>query len=290
VIRLKRLRNGRYRLALTLSLERRQGRMALAFVASVLFHIVIFSFGPHQKPPPDFKMPGPLDVTIVEPSPEPPQVATAPPQPVAPAPRPTPPQHIARAHPAPAPRIVQPTPRPPEPLPAPVPAPAPPVDMLAMINARRQRREALQPPAATPSAAAPSQPSAAESAEQRSLAALNRNLKTLSGGQEGVGGVFEILRMGPRTGEFAFNGWTPERRKEWREVIEVDAGDRGDIQRAMVDRMIELIRQHYTGDFNWRSQRQDKVVVLSARPEDHAYLEEYLMREFFGTPLVKRQN
>ena len=57
----------------------------------------------------------------------------------------------------------------------------------------------------------------------------------------------------------------------------------------MVDRMIDLIRQHYTGDFNWRSQRQGRVVVLSARREDHAQLEEYLMREFFGTPVVKRQ-
>jgi hypothetical protein len=291
VIRLRRRPNGQYRLALTLSLTRRQGRMALAFALSVLFHVVLFSLGPHRPPPLDFRMPGPLDVTLVEPTPapapQPPQVATATPAPVPPAPRPVPPQHIARAHPAPAPRIV-PTPQPPEPVPAPVPAPAPPVDMLAMINARRQRREAQQA-AAAPSASAPSSPSAQDSAEQRSLAALNRNLKSLSGGEEGAGGVFEILRMGPRTGEFAFNGWLPDRHKEWREVIEVDAGDKGDIERAMVDRMIELIRQHYQGDFNWKSQRQGKIVVLSARPEDHAYLEEYLMREFFGTPLVKRQ-
>ena len=266
--------------------------MALAFAVSVLFHILIFSFGPHRPPPPlDFKNPGPLDVTIVEPSPpvaphE--EVATATPSPVPPAPRPTPPQRIARAHPTPAPRIVTPTPQP-EPTPAPIPTPAPPaVDMLAMINARRQRREAQQA-AAGPSAPSQAQQNAPESAEQRSLAALNRNLKTLSGGQEGVGGVFEILRMGPRTGEFAFNGWFPERHREWREVIEVDAGDKGDIQRAMVDRMIDLIRQHYQGDFNWKSQRQGKVVVLSARPEDHAELEDYLVREFFGTPLVKRQ-
>jgi hypothetical protein len=200
-----------------------------------------------------------------------------------------PPQRIARAHPTPAPRIVEPRPQPPEPTPpSPAPAAPPAVDMLAMINARRQRRQAEQASSA-PSAPATQPSNAQESAEQRSLAALNRNLKSLSGGQEGVGGVFEILRMGPRTGEFAFNGWFPERHREWREVIEVDAGDNGDIQRAMVDRMIELIRQHYQGDFNWKSQRQGKVVVLSARPEDHAELEDYLVREFFGTPLVKRQ-
>lgn len=146
MIRFRRRPNGRYRLALTLSFDRRQGRMALAFAVSVLFHVLLFSFGPHRPPPPlDFKNPGPLDVTIVEPTPPSvphEEVATATPSPVPPAPRPVPPQRIARAHPTPAPRVVVPTPQP-EPVPAPVPTPAPPaVDMLAMINARRQRREA----------------------------------------------------------------------------------------------------------------------------------------------------
>ena len=287
MLRLRHLPRGRYRLALTLSFEPRQGRITLAFVVSVLLHVLLFSLGPHKPITPEYKLPGPLDVTIVDATPaaqpEPPAVSA--PTPAPPVPRPAPPQRIARAHPTPAPRVA-PVPQP-EPVPSPVPAPAPPVDMLAMINAARQRRQAQQPPGS------PGAPAASKSAEpnavDRSLAALNRNLKSLGGGQEGVGGVFEILRMGPRTGEFAFNGWTPERRKEWREVIEVDAGDKGNIERAMVDRMIDLIRQHYTGDFNWRSQRQGKVVVLSARPEDHAELEEYLMREFFGTPVVKRQ-
>ncbi|HZZ91974.1 MAG TPA: hypothetical protein VFE23_05385 [Usitatibacter sp.] len=288
MFRVRHLPHGRYRVELTLSFEPRQGRIALAFVVSVLLHALFFMLSRPVTPPPDFKMPGPLDVTIVEsPAPQKEEVATATPAPAAPAPRPSPPQRVARAHPTPAPRIAEPTPQPPMPVPSPVPAPTPPIDMLAMLNARRQQRRAEQA-AAAPSATAPG-PQGAETAEQRSLAALNRNLKSLSGGQEGVGGIFEILRMGPRTGEFAFNGWFPERRHEWREVIEVDAGDHGDIQRAMVDRMIDLIRQHYKGDFNWRSQRQDKVVVLSARPEDQAELEEYLVREFFGTPLVKRQ-
>jgi hypothetical protein len=289
VIRFRRRPNGRYRFALTLSFDRRQGRIALAFAVSVLFHVAIFSLGPHRPPAPlDFKVPGPMDVTLVEPEPTPQrnEVATATPAPAPPVPRVVPPPRVARARPTPAPRVTPPAPPVPVPTPAPVPAtPAPPMDMLAMLNARRQRRQAEQ--GGAPSAPAPTQ--GEPTPEQRALAALNRNLKSLSGGQEGVGGVFEILRMGPRTGEFAFNGWFPERHREWREVIEVDAGEKGDIERAMVDRMIQLIRQHYQGDFNWKSQRQGKVVVLSARPEDHAQLEEYLLREFFGTPLVKRQ-
>ena len=288
MFRVRHLPRGRYRLALTVSFEPRHARISLAFLVSVLLHVLLFSLRGIQPPPPlDFKTPGPMDVTIVEPSPTPQreEVAAATP-PVTPTPpRPTPPPRVARARPTPAPRIEQP----PAPVPAPAPpTPTPPVDMLAMLNARRQRRQAEQA-AAAPGAAAPGAQGAEPTAEQRSMAALNRNLKSLSGGQEGVGGVFEILRMGPRTGEFAFNGWFPERNHEWREVIEVDAGDKGDIERAMVDRMIQLIRQHYQADFNWKSQRQGRVVVLSARPEDHAQLEEYLMREFFGTPLVKRQ-
>jgi hypothetical protein len=52
----------------------------------------------------------------------------------------------------------------------------------------------------------------------------------------------------------------------------------------MVRRMIELIRTHYTGDFHWESHRLQRTVVLSARTEDSAELEDFLMREFFGTP------
>ena len=52
--------------------------------------------------------------------------------------------------------------------------------------------------------------------------------------------------------------------------------------------MIGLIRNHYEGDFRWESRRLGKVVVLSARIEDNGYLEEFLMREFFGTPLLKQ--
>jgi len=50
----------------------------------------------------------------------------------------------------------------------------------------------------------------------------------------------------------------------------------------MVQRMIALIRTHYSGDFNWESHRQNRVIVLSARLEDNAELEAFLLREFFG--------
>jgi hypothetical protein len=163
------------------------------------------------------------------------------------------------------------------------PAREPAFDMMAMINANRERRRAAE------AAAARGPGGGAEpSGDQVALANINRNLQTLSGGDEGTGGVFQILHKGVRTAEFSFNGWKTESRRRWREVIEVDAGPQGDIERAIVRRMIELIRGHYSGDFNWESHRLGRVVVLSAAPADNDQLEAYLLREFFGTPVLNR--
>jgi len=211
-------------------------------------------------------------------------VVIAPPQAeIVPAPQPQPPPSVpATTHAKPMPHIERlPTPLAPK-FPAPpaprqeapkepLAPPAPPVDMMAAIEQRRAQRRAAD---AAMARGAPSnaKPDAAE-----------RNLATLSG-REGVGGVFQILEKGVRRGSFAFNGFRNEGRRQWREVIEVDAGVGGDIEIAMIRRMIELIRTHYTGDFQWESHRLGRVVVLSARTEDQTGLEEFLMKEFFGTP------
>jgi hypothetical protein len=94
--------------------------------------------------------------------------------------------------------------------------------------------------------------------------------------------------VGQRSAEFAFNGWKTETGRKWREVIEVDAGVGGDIELAIVRRMIVLIREHYTGDFRWESHKQGRVVILSAAPQYNQELEDYMRREFFGTPIVRR--
>jgi hypothetical protein len=179
-------------------------------------------------------------------------------------------------------RTVAPPPPVPEPELPPSTRPPPQFDMAALIQANRERRHAAEVAALR---GAP--PGRELTADEAARANLQRNLQSLAR-SDGTGGVFEILRMGARTGEFAFNGWRPERGKRWREVIEVDAGVNGDLERAIVRRMIALIREHYTGDFNWQSHRQGRVVVLSASPESNDALEDYLMREFFGVPVVRR--
>jgi hypothetical protein len=69
-------------------------------------------------------------------------------------------------------------------------------------------------------------------------------------------------------------------------VIEVRVKPGEDMDLAIVRSMIELIRGHYRGDFLWESRRLGRVVTLSAAPADTAQLEEFLLREFFGTPVI----
>lgn len=249
----------------------------IAAALSVLLHLLLFAFGPK---PPESRPIGPvtdapLNVVIAPPEPQPQPAPAAPaPRALPPAPpRPAPAPLTRRTPPpVPAPRVPAP---PVEPAPQPVEPREPAVDMMAAIEARRAQREAAEAAARRPSS--PPQAPRADAA--------TRNLQTLSG-REGVGGVFQILSKGFRTGTFAFNGWRPDSRRQWREVIEVDAGPGGNLELAMVRRMIELIRTHYTGDFQWESHRVGRTVTLSARPQDQRALEDFMMREFFGTPVV----
>ena len=255
-------------------------RIWLAIGLSLLAHASLLLIKPLV---PDFKAPGPLadvPMTVVITSPELPR-ETLPevPQPAVPTPapaaRPPPPRKVAPA-PRPAPPSIAAIPVPDAP-PAPPVAEAPstvkppPVDMLAAIEERRATRRAAEEAARAPKVEVPPQDAA------------TRNLQTLTG-REGIGGVFQVLRISSCSGEFAFNGWRPEARSQWREVIEVEA-ECGGVQLAMIKRMIELIRTHYKGDFQWESHRLGRVITLSARAEDQRGLEDFLMMEFFGPQL-----
>lgn len=246
--------------------------------ASVLAHVVILSLPVHRPPPPISNAPGPLNVVINSPeSPARPEIVPPPePQPTA---RPAPTVLSRRT---PASREAPKVPLAPQEAPTPAPVPSPPMDMLAMIEARRAQRRAAE---AADARGPPSAENRELSKEEASSASLGRNLQTLAG-REGVGGVFQVIRIGPRTGEFAFNGWRPDSQRKWREVIEVDAGMGGNVELAIVKRMIELIRTHYSGDFNWESHRLGRVVNLSARASDQEGLEDFMLREFFGPPVL----
>jgi hypothetical protein len=153
---------------------------------------------------------------------------------------------------------------------------APPTDLLAYVRNARERRRAVEVAAEQENADAKAR-ERGPSADEIRMANIRRNLQP-----EGTNGIFQIVSIGTRIGKFSFRGWTNDYSNAQREMIEVDAGLNGDVEHAMVRRMIELIRKYYKGDFNWESQRLDRVIVLSARIEDNAGLEEFMMREFFG--------
>ena len=122
-------------------------------------------------------------------------------------------------------------------------------------------------------AATNSQPSE----EDIRMARIKRNLQA-----PGTSGIFQITSIGNRYAQFTFRAWTTGvMTSNRRQTVTVDAGENGDVERAIIRRMIQLIREHHKEDFNWESYRLNRVVVLSARMGDNEGLEEFLMREFF---------
>jgi len=165
--------------------------------------------------------------------------------------------------------------------PSPVGNIAPPTDLMAYLKVARARDNAAEMAAKRENDEATAR-ERGPSADEIRMANIRRNLQP-----RGTNGLFRIISVGSRTGMFSFRGWTNDYSDARRETIEVDAGPSGDVEHAMVRRMIEMIRKYYKGDFNWESQRLGRVLSLSARIEDNAGLEDVLMREFFE-PGVRR--
>jgi hypothetical protein len=210
---------------------------------------------------------------VPAPAPQPPREVVALPQPARaprpPASRPPPPPMVA----ATAPQRALPTPTLPTP---PVPAPArPPAegDLWSYMQARRRERGESAPTVDAPKA----EPNA-------NIAA---NLPT---GATGVatpdprrgGGIFEIKRMDYDDAAFLFFGWNKDMGRRTPQLVEVRKGDNSDMRIAVVRKMIEIIREHEKGDFEWQSPR--RTIMLSARLSDNAELESFLLHDLFDDP------
>lgn len=148
---------------------------------------------------------------------------------------------------------------------------AAPTDMSSYINAVRARRQIAER-----EDSADRQPSA----EDIRNANIKRNFQP-----QGGGGIFQIMWVGTRTAAFSFRGWDSAYNNGRREEIEVEVDAGNDIEHAIIRKMIALIRKRHKGDFSWESQRLNRVVTLSARMDDNAGLEDFLMREFFKAGL-----
>lgn len=158
-------------------------------------------------------------------------------------------------------------------LPKPSPSTEAPTDMASYVAAQRAKRSASQGVSPDIWQDAPAEK---VSESERRDAIIQRNL------QMGVNGLFQIVNMSEQHAQFTFKGWTNSISSAKQELIQVEAPPGEDIHLAVVKRMISLIRRYHQKDFNWESQRLGKVIVLSARQEDNAGLEEFLMKEFFS--------
>jgi len=223
------------------------------------------------------------------------QLAALPPPAAAPAPPPklpTPPRETRatlsprtrpRNAPTPVapPELVMPSPEVPE-IPPPPPPPVvaeptpqqPPVagDLSSFIASRRRARAEGDAPV--------------ESDNERRDRIVASNMPKISSPiashqEKRGGGLFEITRMTYDDAQFLFFGWNKDAGRRTPQAYEVRLGNNSDMRIAVVRRMIAIIREEAHGDFNWRSWRLDRIVVLSARLEDNAELEEFLMHEMF---------
>jgi hypothetical protein len=278
-------------------------RVWLTLILSVLLHLAVFLFVLPQLQ--KMMMPGeeegeaqaPISVQLAQapgarttPSaPSPSQAEPPPPPPPAPRrPRPseprTPPVVSLRPQ-VPNPDALR-VPPPPQTAPAPSPQPpsAPPTvtDMSAYIAQRRAARG--ETPESDGQAAAPESDTARrDRIVAQNMAAVNSS-QPYVGEPKNAGGLFTITQVNYDYGEFKFNGWNNNIKRRAAQVIEVRKGTNADINIAIVRKMIEIIRENTSGDFTWRSDRIGHDVTLSARPEDTAGLEEFLLHDLFGTP------
>jgi hypothetical protein len=255
----------------------------IAFAISLIIHAIILFFVVPKIQLDKLKEP----TTFVVELPQPKQAEVAPVQPQEPIPEPpveplqqkkiitqkpnkntkppvfSVPKVLTTAKPEPQ-TLPQPQKKPPEP------------DMFAALNAKREARDAEENNAAKINAEAAAREAGPTEDEKRD-AKIKQNF------QNGTNGIFEILRLEPQSASFTFLGWTSSLSNARRQFFEVEAPRGQDVRRVMIRRMIGLIREHYQGDFDWESHRLNRTIVKSARVEDSAELEEFLMMEFFGT-------
>nr|WP_294841460.1 hypothetical protein [uncultured Methylotenera sp.] len=269
----------------------------LAIVISILVHLAIFFLAPKIEfdQPPANPPASAIEVSLAPPTHAP--AATIVPQP---------PKPVAQPKPEPVAKPVKKTPTAKPEKHKPIakvqtttadsslkvpdtPAPPPPVqenkldpskfpDMASYMKAVQASRQGAEYDAARQNAAAIAKergPSAEQIRDER----IKNNFKS------GTNGIFEItskISSSSRYATFKFKGWTNDYSNARMQYFEVEANSGQDIRLVIIKRMIALIREHYQGDFTWESYRLGRSVTQSARLEDNAGLEDFLMMEFFG--------
>ena len=151
-------------------------------------------------------------------------------------------------------------------------------DMSSMIASKREAREAAD--AQERQLEANGGSSESEDAIARRHIASNLSKSRGEEYQQGGGGIFSIPDKGLHEATVVFHGWNHDFGRNLSQQIQVKQGSEPNIEMAIVDEVIRIIREQYKGDFEWQSPRLGKTVTRSARKEDTAALQEFLFQEF----------
>lgn len=283
-----------------------QWTKSIAVIVSIVLHLLALWLVLRHQPKPMLPQTGSADqVTTMLILPDTPDAAAKAPSKEAP---PSPPpiasqprrkrESTPRIKPLPTPvaptKSAEPSPEPPTPpvialdksLPSnsqPSAAPTPSEDDFSARLAARQRQRAAAETQEREQQQARGTPEqqANERGKQIALANIASQLRSAGLEKDDAGGLFQLKYVGPHHAEFLFRGWKKEARRNWSQQLEVEQGNESDIRIAVVKKMIEIIRDHTQGDFTWSSPRLGRQVNLSARREDSAGLQQFLLREFF---------
>lgn len=272
----------------------RAAPLGWAFFVSVMVHIVLILL--HWQPDPmqtGEVVSGPMQVMLVP--------KDKPAEPVSLQPEPPKPKKIQKtvkpSKPKPSPKVMAkiaddapeeftvpeelaqiPEPEPVEiiPLPEmpPPSSPSAPTDMMSLIKQKREAKAALGDPLAIN--ALEESKLSGQTMHKNVDEIVKQNLK-----ESGTNGIFTVTSLNRFEGTFAFQGWQGEFSNAQRSFYRVETfNPSDDIRVLMVNKMIEIIRSHYSGDFQWQSHRLGDFVTLSARPKDDARLVMFLLTEF----------
>jgi hypothetical protein len=149
-------------------------------------------------------------------------------------------------------------------------------DMAAMLNAARERRQKAEANAANENRAA-EQGQRGLSPQQIAEANVKHSMQQASG-QVGKG-EFDFNIQSFRIATVKHRGLRGNGSGS-NQSFEVDAGVGGNLNLAIVRKVIEIIRAKYKGNVKWESARLGRTVLLYMSTENDAELEAFFMAEF----------
>jgi len=97
------------------------------------------------------------------------------------------------------------------------------------------------------------------------------------------GGEFRVLNASVGSAKIQLRSTNPATGRPCRQSFEVATASDRDPQWDIARRVVEVIASQHVGEFSWRSQRLERIVILSTKPEDRKATEDFMRQDFFGS-------